>query len=74
MDIPEEFWSEFTDRLRKEAAMYSPVAINRLYPFLVSRFPNNMVEKVLSGAVARGIIAIRINDKSRFLELKEKAK
>lgn len=84
MGIPEEFWPLFIEKVKEEAAIYSPVSVNRLYAFMVARFPSNQVETILNRAAERGIIEVRViehkrgqrtaTERNRFVELKENLK
>lgn len=58
--IPDEFWPAFENRLRELAAVWSPIAVGRLYPFLVSWLPAKMVEVALMRAVERGLLSIEL--------------
>lgn len=59
--IPDSFWPEFEQELRNLAAVYNPVSIARLYPFMVSRLHGNMVETIIGQAQARGLISIDVH-------------
>lgn len=64
-DIPEDFWPQFVNRLRELAAIYNPVTLPRIYPFIVSRLPAQMSEKVILSAASRGLIAVNVVEFNR---------
>lgn len=62
MDIPDEFWPKFEKKLNELAAVYNPVYIHRLYPFMVSWFHAKDVEMILREAESRGMCTFFVEE------------
>lgn len=58
--MDDRFFDLFRDRLRELAAIYHPVSIFRLYPFLSSYLRTEQIEPALREAQARGICNIKV--------------
>jgi hypothetical protein len=63
MDISmDEFMPLLRERVKAEAAIYSPVSLHRLYPFLVSHFNGSRIAEIMQEAVNRGVVIQEIGE------------
>lgn len=59
IQYPPHFLEEFRECVTRLGNGYSPVRLNRIWPFMVSRLPTNQVEPALTDMVNRGLIDIK---------------
>lgn len=56
--LPNGFWSLFMNMLNSKASTYSPVTLNRVYPFLVSHVHSSLIQNVLVQGAELGLFTI----------------